>query len=364
MYLRWTICLLLGIALSERLMKEDVVVRRVELWQNFKKTFNKKYGSIKESHRFEVFTQNLYTYAQLNKENPLATFGVNQFSDLTKNEFLAYHNCSGNYIDTSNEPRTYYSREEVLLATASGAGVDWRTKGAVSSVKAQGSCGSCWAFETVGNIEGVWFLKTGNLTSLSAQELVACELNDLACSGGRCDTALKWLVSDRGGIIESEDDYPYTSAGGMSPGCAGHLCKALSAAVSDSWCISNCYARGTKNCPPTMCDCKSKEEPVGARITGFQRFPADEDQIATALMTNGPIAIAVAANGWSGYRSGIMSNCQASQVDHGVLLVGYTDDYWIVKNSWAASWGESGFIRLQRGSNQCNMNSRALSAQA
>jgi len=361
--LRFIIGLMLGVVLSKRLVKEDVGVYRVELWQKFKKTFNKKYNTTEDSIRFQIFTQNLYSYAQLNEENPLATFGVTKFSDLSEGEFLAYHSCEGEEIDTSNEPRTYYSQEEVLVATALGAGVDWRAKGAVTSVKNQGNCGSCWAFETVGNIEGVWFLKTGNLTSLSAQELVACELNDLACRGGRCDTALKWLMSERNGQIESDDDYPYTSAGGMSPGCAGHLCKALNAAVSDAWCISNCYSRGTKNCPPTMCDCSGKDEAFGAKITSFQRFPADEDQIATALSKNGPIAIAVAADSWSGYTGGIMSNCRASTVDHGVLLVGYADDYWIIKNSWGANWGESGFIRLKRGSNQCNMNSRALSAQ-
>merc|ERR1712130_902378 len=160
----------------------------------------------------------------------------------------------------------------------------------------------------------------------------------------------------------TEADYPYTSAGGMSAGCAGHLCKALNAAVSDEWCISNCYSRGTKNCPPTMCDCSGKSEPVGAKITGFKRFPADEDQIAAALSTNGPIAIAVAAHAWSGYKSGVLSNCPATTVDHGVLLVGYTDSYWIIKNSWGERWGENGYIRLERGSNQCNMNSRALTA--
>jgi len=360
---RCIICLILGLVLSKRLIEEDVGLNRIELWQKFKKEFNKNYNETEDFHRFQIFTENLYKYAQFNKENPLAIFGVNKFSDLSEEEFLPYHDCGGEEIDTSNEPKTYYSQEEVMMATAPNAGVDWREKGAVSSIKDQGQCGSCWAFETVGNIEGVWFVKTGNLTSLSAQELVACELNDLACRGGRCDTALKWLMSDRNGGIETDTDYPYTSSGGMSAGCAGHLCKAINLAVSDAWCISNCYSRGTKNCPPTMCDCSGKDEPIGAKITGFQRFPADEDQIATALSKNGPIAIAVAADGWSGYRGGIMSNCRASTVDHGVLLVGYNDDYWIVKNSWGANWGESGFIRLKRGSNQCNMNSRALSAQ-
>jgi len=145
------------------------------------------------------------------------------------------------------------------------------------------------------------------------------------------DQAFQWLISNQGGKIATEASYPYVSGDGNAPACA---------------------------LPKT----------TGAVITGFNDLPKDEAQMLTWLDSNGPIAIAVDATSWQTYTGGIMTDCQASQIDHGVLLVGYgvsgSTKYWIVKNSWSTSWGESGYIRVQYGTNQCLINSYPTSSKA
>jgi len=200
--------------------------------------------------------------------------------------------------------------------------VDWRTKGAVTQVKDQAQCGSCWAFSSTGGIEGAWFMAGNKLTSVSEQELVSCDKVDQGCNGGLMANAYDWLVSKQGGKIVTEQSYPYTSGRGSS---------------------GTCQSLGGKA--------------VGAVISSHKMIAHDEDQMAAYMLKNGPLPIAVDAQShWQTYTGGIVSNCNGKQLDHGVMAVGYTSDYWIVKNSWGATWGESGYIRLAYGSNQCGLN--------
>jgi len=310
------------------LSEEYVRANNGLLFANFKDQHGKVYASAgEESLRSKIFMANMIEAARLEKMNPRATFGASKFADLTKAEFAPYHNLR---VSNKTSPAPVYSDAEVQKALAGS--VDWRSKGAVTQVKDQAQCGSCWAFSSTGGIEGQWFLAGNKLTSVSEQELVACDKVDSGCSGGLMDNAYTWLVTGRGGKntgkIVTEAAYPYTSGGGSSG-----TCKSVKG----------------------MAD--------GATITGHKDITHTEAQMAAYVSASGPLPIAVDAQShWQTYTSGVVSSCTGKSLDHGVLAVGYTSDYWIVKNSWGPSWGESGYIRLAYGSNQCGLNQSPTAA--
>lgn len=207
----------------------------------------------------------------------------------------------------------YISEEQNLLGLSQDyvydSDIDWSTKGAVTGIKNQGQCGSCWAFSATGALEALAFQKTGSLPSFSEQQLVDCSRSygNQGCNGGLMDSAFKY-TRDKG--ITGESDYPYTAKDGS---CKAFTAKFKNAGFTDVRGCSNLY------------------NALGGR----------------------PVSIAVDATKWSQYSSGVFSNCGA-QLNHGVLLVGATDAFWKVKNSWGSGWGERGFIRLARG-NTCGM---------
>jgi len=299
------------------------------MFKDFMRAHNKQYTSAdEEAQRFGYFKENMRKAALLQALEPMATFGVNIFSDLSDAEFKSRHNAEKYYDRRVKEakPITPLSDAEISKITSqngNSSNVDWRQKGAVVGVKDQGNCGSCWAFSTVGGIEGQWFLAGHNLTSLSEQEFVSCDdyFPDNGCQGGLMDNAFTWVVKENGGRVTTEAAYPYVSGTGNVPKCA----------------ISG--------------------KPAGAVITGHQDLPNNEAQMAAWLVKNGPISIAAYAETWKSYTGGILSNCPSQPVDHGVVIVGLgtsgSDQYWIIKNSWGPSWGEQGYIRLKYGSDQC-----------
>nr|AKO90282.1 cathepsin L-like protein 1 [Tigriopus japonicus] len=227
----------------------------------------------------------------------------------------------------------FISPAHVELPTA----VDWRDLGAVTPVKNQASCGSCWAFGATGALEGQIFRKTGKLLSLSEQQLVDCtkdeKYHNNGCDGGLPDAAYRY-IRDVGGI-ESEEFYPYV----------GNIGK-----------------------------CMFNKSEVVAEDNGYVSIPSgDEEALKAAVATMGPIVVGIDANHdeFMMYASGIYDNeaclSDRNSLDHAVLVVGYgTDsmtkkDFWLVKNSWGTNWGANGYIKMARNrENQCGIATYAL----
>lgn len=199
--------------------------------------------------------------------------------------------------------------------------VDWRDHGAITEVKNQRQCGSCWAFSTTGSVEGAHYLATGELLSLSEQELVECDRVDQGCGGGLMDNAFKFIMRNDG--IDTEEDWPYTS------GLGGPVPK-----------------------------CNTTKATARRRVTidGYNDVFPNETALQKAVVEQ-PVSVAVDARLWQFYGSGVFNGLFGmcgEQLNHGVLLVGYnrapldntTRPYYVVKNSWGPEWGEGGYIRL------------------
>nr|ARR29129.1 cathepsin F [Scophthalmus maximus] len=302
----------------------------VELLGQFKEfmvKYNKMYSSQEEAdRRLRVFHENLKTAEKLQSlDQGSAEYGVTKFSDLTEEEFRS------TYLNPLLSQWTLH-RPMKPATPAQGpapASWDWREHGAVSSVKNQGMCGSCWAFSVTGNIEGQWFLKNGTLLSLSEQELVDCDGLDQACKGGLPTNAYEAI--EKLGGLETEADYSYT---------------------------------GKKQ----SCDFATKK--VAAYINSSVELPKDEKDIAAWLAENGPVSVALNAFAMQFYRKGVSHPlkifCNPWMIDHAVLMVGYGErkgtPFWAIKNSWGEDYGEQGYYYLYKGSNACGINKMCSSA--
>lgn len=229
------------------------------------------------------------------------SLGVNQFADLTEQEFISTYLQTKVNLEYSgpSHSRTY--------ADSNLRDVDWVAQKKVSPIKNQGMCGSCWAFSATGALQSQLLINNRN-ELVSEQQLVDCSSSygNHGCNGGWMDSAFNY-IKDHG--LKTEAEYPYVA-------------KNQNCAAPDGGSI---------------------------KISGFVDVPTCTN-MENALNSQ-PISVAVDASRWSLYSSGVFSDC-ATNVNHGVLLVGSTQDYWKVKNSWGPSWGESGFIRLAKG-NTC-----------
>ncbi|KAL0869363.1 hypothetical protein ABMA27_007612 [Loxostege sticticalis] len=310
-------------------------IQAEQLFYNFLTTYKPDYVNdhVEMAKRFDIFKDNIRKIHELNiYELGTATYTVNRFTDLTQEEFSSkYLGLKPSLRDANQVPMPEAKIPKVDVPEA----FDWRTYGAVTPVKDQGSCGSCWAFSVTGNIEGQWKIQTGDLISLSEQELVDCDKLDHGCNGGLPDNAYR-AVEELGGL-ETKNDYPYE---GEDDKCSYN--KTLSR----------------------------------VHISGAVNISSNETEMAQWLVHNGPISIGINANAMQFYRAGIShpwkALCNPDNLDHGVLIVGFgVKDYplfhkrlpyWIVKNSWGASWGEEGYYRVYRGDGTCGVNKMASSA--
>ncbi|KAL0557913.1 hypothetical protein IC582_006470 [Cucumis melo] len=333
---------------------EDLLIRQVvsgaddrlltaeQRFQNFKLKFGKTYATAEEhDYRFRVFKDNLRKAKRHQKLDPDAVHGVTRFSDLTESEFRE------NFVGLNRLRLPADAHQAPILPTDNLASdFDWRDKGAVTPVKDQGSCGSCWSFSAVGALEGANFLSTGKLISLSEQQLVDCDHEcdpeeagacDAGCNGGLMTSAFEYIL--KAGGLEREEDYPYTGTD-----------------------------RGS---------CKFQNGKIAASAANFSVISNDADQIAANLVKNGPLAIGINAVFMQTYMKGVSCPyiCSKRNLDHGVLLVGYGSagfapirfkekPYWIIKNSWGENWGENGYYFICKGKNVCGSESMVSSVAA
>jgi len=303
-----------------------------ELWKAWKHKYNKEYETIAEEvTRFNIWATAVTEVSEHNVGYELGVHtykqAVNEFADMTAQEFFAQRlgfrgaqkaNIGGKVLDTT---------------VSVPSSVDWVDAGYVTGVKNQGSCGSCWSFSTTGVVEGVHFNATGDLVSLSEEELVDCDSTNYGCNGGWPYAAIDWLA--KYGSI-SEADYPYTAYYGYASYCQ-YSGKTIAATVS-------------------------------GHVTLAQ---GDEANLAVASAQVGPISICIDAShsSFQRYSSGVYYEpaCSSTALDHAVLLVGYGtergQDYWLVKNSWGTGWGENGYIKMLRNYyNMCGVASEAVYA--
>merc|ERR1711937_204796 len=199
--------------------------------------------------------------------------------------------------------------------------VDWTTQGAVTPVKDQGQCGSCWAFSTTGGMEGAWQIGSGSLKSLSEQQFVDCDKSSMGCNGGNMNTAIAWA---EGQNVATEASYPYKAVDG------------------------SCKSSFTTAIP--------KGGITGYKSVGSIFSRASVSDLQSALNSN-PVSIAIEADqsAFQHYSGGILSSGCGTNLDHGVLAVGYDSDYWLVKNSWGTSWGDAGYLKISNVGNPCGV---------
>jgi len=292
----------------------------------FMAQYSKKYTHDMFFQRYNVFKANLDFIAQHNSGNSSFTVGMNAFGDLTAAEFAATHT---GYIHIDNPYLRSKNAPQERRPQANPASVDWRPK-AVTGVKNQGQCGSCWSFSSTGAIEGVWAIKGNTLVSLSEQQLVDCSSaqGNQGCNGGWMDSAFQYVIKNKG--ITGETDYVYTAKQGT---------------------------------------CAASGKTIRATISSFKDVTVNSDaSLETAVATN-PVSVALEADksSFQFYSGGVYSDAACgTTLDHAVLVVGYATSgatkYWIVKNSWGTSWGASGYIMIARGTTNsgkgvCGINS-------
>ncbi|KAG0724320.1 Cathepsin L [Chionoecetes opilio] len=312
----------------------------MEEWETFKMEHGKKYTSkLEDTFRMKIFTENKHKIAHHNKlySSGQKTYKLkmNKYGDMLHQEFVStmngfrWNRTAGSY--QASRPFTgvtYIGPDDDIVLPKS---VDWREKGAVTPIKDQGQCGSCWSFSATGSLEGQHFRKSGKLVSLSEQNLIDCSVKygNNGCNGGLMDYAFKY-IKDNGGI-DTENGYPY---------------------------------EGEDD------NCRYDPSTAGAEDTGFVDVRAgNEHALKKAVATVGPVSVAIDASheSFQFYHHGVYTEpeCNAEDLDHGVLVVGYGKDdngtaYWIVKNSWGTTWGSDGFIMMHRNHhNMCGIASAA-----
>ena len=312
-------------------------------FERFEHQYKKTYAdSLTREARYQIFRTNLLRADQLNRQSGTVAHGITRFLDMTPSElshFLTFKRSDKRVIRAENMAKPV--RRSAVRSTGIPASFDWREHNAVTPVRDQGQCGSCWAFSATEQVESAMLLKYANASTkaswLAPQQIVDCDVgaSDYGCNGGDTITAFDYLV--KAGGFMAEADYPYRAAD---------------------------------------LTCKFKKEKAAVKVTGWewaipacQADPActnqDENALATSMTTKGPASICVgASNDWFSYTgpAPFAGTCDSgyNELNHCVQLVGLTKTsdsagYWIVRNSWGTSWGANGYIYLPYGSNSCGV---------
>jgi len=284
----------------------------------------RSYAAEEFQTRYTIFKNNMDYVNEWNANNKMTVLGLNNMADLSNEEYQRIY--LGTRIDFTGKAVSFDDAEPESPAADT---VDWRSKGAVTGIKNQGQCGSCWSFSTTGSVEGAHFLATNKLVSLSEQNLMDCSTaqGNQGCNGGLMDNAFRYIISNKG--IDTEASYAYTGRQGT------------------------CHYSATN---------------IGATISSYKDVASGSESGLVTAVNARPVSVAIDAshNSFQLYKSGVYyeSACSSTRLDHGVLAVGYgsdgSSDYWIVKNSWGTSWGMSGYINMARNrNNNCGIATSA-----
>ncbi|KAJ3670223.1 hypothetical protein LUZ60_010547 [Juncus effusus] len=263
--------------------------------------------------RLIIFTNNVNFIEKFNRERKYNyTLSVNHLADLTNEEFKSKYNG----VKIPNLARSP-PKQPLNFTLMPPISIDWRSSGAVTPIKDQGSCGSCWAFASVAAIEGIYKIKTGKRVSLSEQELVDCNNANYGCEGGWSQRAFEFIISKGG--LSSEAVYPYKGVQGK------------------------CH--------------KSKvHHNHAASIRSFGAVPSTNESMLAVVVSQQPVVVYIAAgnDAFQFYNGdGILDGPCGTELDHAVVIIGYGQDsagrkYWIVKNSWGTSWGDEGYMYIAK----------------
>jgi cathepsin L len=309
----------------------------VGLFEDFVKANDRKYTAEEKARRLEIFSENMKMIEESNSKNLTYTLGVTPYTDLTFEEFRARYIGGMRPMNAQEmQNMTKFVKSADFVAADS---VDWVAKGAVTSVKNQGQCGSCWAFSAVGALEGAMAVAGHKLVDLSEQELVSCDtglLGGHGCMGGNQAQAFGWVKSN--GMC-TLSDYPYVCMDQKSEQCTSATCEktkcATPALKAGGW-----FTKGD--------------------VTNYALVDQTTEALEEAVSRQ-PIAVAIEADQtvFQHYTSGVLSDAACGQtLDHGVLVVGYGTEtslfgvetkYWHIKNSWGPQWGDKGYIKIARG---------------